>query len=82
MDDNELLELEQEVAVIQQQAYRRGVILLTKANRIPGIKFTTVKSDCPWCGGQNTYVFDAVASWNCQQCDFTPGADLYGGQYS
>ena len=82
MDDDEQFLLEEEVEAIANQEYKRGMMLLHKARKVPGEYPSVVKKNCPWCGGKNGYVFNSVSSWNCERCGYYPGADLLGGQFS
>lgn len=82
MNDDEFEKLEEEVAAIELREYQRGMSSLAKLNRIGGEHYDVVQADCPWCGRNKTYIFNSVAGWCCEKCNYTPGADLFGGQYS
>lgn len=76
MDDEDRFALQQEYEATTIREYRRG-LRLSKKNPTKELI-----ENCPWCNALGTYRFDNVSSWICLKCEYTPGADLFGGRYS
>ena len=46
-----------------------------------GIRNQGKTIDCPWCG-RHTFKWGELTGYYCDKCEYTPGADLRGGQFS
>lgn len=80
-EDDTDLSIQEQIEEEMNDAYNYGVKLWEKEKAKNPEKEPKIIIECDWCG-KKAFEFGWVTGFVCNECGYTPGASLEGGQFS